>query len=490
MQRTTLLLTLSLLCLGIARGADTSTTIIAVGDTARMPLHEIIAKGLPVLDINTVDGEEPTCDYVSAPAGCMGYGIANATKVPGKLVIYRLMDDVDSVMYDSGDYEKDASGMTIKMRGNTSAYDPKKPYKIKLQKKNDLLMRGVDSVYKDKEWLLLRDDYFSTLSGLKVNELVGMTWTPQHRYVNVVINGSYRGIYLLCEAIKRNPDCRLNVDKNCGFIFEHDAYWWNESVYVTSNKAPSYNYTFKYPDDEDILPEQLQYMQDLVTRYENSLTADNYPDLIDVRSFAGWCLVHDIEGTQDSGGANRFFTKYDTTLSTKIVMPLAWDFDMAERTTSAWSRSHVSHMTVLFNNSNRTFVAEFAALWRQVRGSLVNDFNEYMKAFRRSDQGIGLENSVPLDKLVYSRPISVLGYTTARAEWIRSRHTWLDKSINALNPVGDVNVDGKVDVSDATLLINELISDAAGCTIAADVNSDGQINISDAITLVTMLLQQ
>jgi hypothetical protein len=486
MKKTTFLL--MLLCASMAF-ADTSTTIIAVGDTTQMPLQTIIAKGLPVMCFETVDAEEPTCDYVTAPAGCMGAGIANATKVPGRLVIYQLVDDVDSVLYDSGNYEKDVSGMTIKIRGNTSAYDAKKPYKIKLQKKKDLLFRDVDSVYKDKEWLLLRDDYFTTISGLKVNEMVGMTWTPQHHFVNVVINGSYRGIYLLCEAIKRNPDCRLNVDKNSGFIFECDPYWWNESVYVRSNKHPSYNYTFKYPDEDDITEDQLAYMQTLVNRYEASLTANNYPDLIDVRSFAGWCLVHDIEGTQDSGGANRFYTKYDTTDASKIVMPLAWDFDMAEHTTSAWSRSHTSHMNTLFNNSNRAFVGEFAALWRKVRGTLTSEFSNYMKEFRRSAEGIGVDNSIPLDKLVYNRPISVLGFTTARATWITNRRTWLDNAINALNPLGDVNVDGQVNITDITILINALLNNTEDKVYAGDVTEDGAVNISDVIALISQVVE-
>ena len=118
---------------GLELKADTSS-MIAVGDTM-IVLDDIISKGLPVLYIQTVDSEEPTCDYVSAPAGCMGKTIANATKVPGRMIIYQWLDEMDSVLYDSGDYEKDVSGMTIKIRGNTSAYYEKKPYKIKLQKK-------------------------------------------------------------------------------------------------------------------------------------------------------------------------------------------------------------------------------------------------------------------------------------------------------------------------------------------------------------------
>jgi len=471
-----------------ATAGNTATTLVKVGESTSVTLANLIAKGLPVMCVETVDQEEPTCDYVSAPAGCMGAGIANATKVHARMLVYNRVDGVDSVMYDSGDYEKDVSGLTIKLRGNTSAYDVKKPYKIKLQKKFDLLFGGNDSIYKDKEWLLLRDDYLTTTAGMMVNELVGMTWTPRHHFVNVVINGSYRGVYLLCESVKRNPDCRLNVDKLSGYIFECDPYWWNETVYVLSSRRPSYNYTFKYPDDEDITEEQLAYMQSLVTAYEASLNNATYTDYIDVRSFAGWCLVHDIMGTNDSGGANMFYTKYDTTAASKIVMPLAWDFDMSYRTTSAWSRSHVRQMDKLLASANRKFVDEFVALWRAVGSTLVADATSYMTAFRQSPEGVGLNNSFLLDQMVYNRSSSVYNHTAGCISWMTTRQAWLNTAINALSPLGDVNIDGKVNINDVTSLINLLLNGNPERYHSADVNQDGTANISDVTTLINQLL--
>ena len=141
-----LLMVLMLVC-STAAHADTSTEIVNVGPS-QMTLSGIIGYGLPVLCIETVDGEEPTCERVYAPAGSWGSTI-NSEKVPGRMVMYNRVNGGDSVIYDSGDYEKNVSGMTIRVRGTTSALGDKKPYKIKLQKKFDLLMRGVDSVYKD-----------------------------------------------------------------------------------------------------------------------------------------------------------------------------------------------------------------------------------------------------------------------------------------------------------------------------------------------------
>ena len=66
--------------------------------------------GLITVDITTVNGEIPTCDYASAPEGSMGETCINQTKVHCRIVIY----DHDNVLYDSGEYEKGVSGATIK----------------------------------------------------------------------------------------------------------------------------------------------------------------------------------------------------------------------------------------------------------------------------------------------------------------------------------------------------------------------------------------
>lgn len=490
MRRSILFIVLSFLLQGssLLALADTSSMMINVGDSTQMSLSSIISRRLPVLCIETVDGEEPTCDYVSAPSGCMGASVANATKVPGRLRVYRRIGGKDSVAYDSGDYVKDVSGMTIKIRGNTSAYDPKKPYKIKLQKKFDLLFGGNDSVYKDKEWLLLRDDYLTSTIGFVVNELVGMPWTPRHHFVNLVVNGSYRGVYLLCESVKRNPDCRLVVDKMCGYIFEFDPYWWNEDVYVLSSRRPSYNYTFKYPDSDDITEEQLAYMQSLVTAYELSLKNGTYTSYIDVRSFAGWCLVHDLMGTKDAGGTNMYYTKYDTTATSKMVMPLAWDFDMAFRTTSAWSSSHIEHFNKLFNSTNHAMKGEFAALWREIRNTIVADSKAILKDFSNSEEGTGVVLSADLDKLVYGRNITVAGRVYSFNNWIATRHTWIDNAVTAMTPLGDVNVDGALNIGDVTYLINLLLNNDTENDYAGDINVDGFVNIADVTTLINMLL--
>ena len=119
-----------------------SFSIFLVSNTCQaQTLEEALGYGLPVVVVNTVNGEEPTAERVVAPEGCLGKSIINATKVPGRVRIYN-PGDAENPIFDSGEYAENISGMTFKIRGNTSAKRPKNPFKIKLQTTADLLMRG------------------------------------------------------------------------------------------------------------------------------------------------------------------------------------------------------------------------------------------------------------------------------------------------------------------------------------------------------------
>ncbi len=388
----------------------------------------VIASGLPILYIETIEREEPTFDIVSAPEGMAGAGITNATKVPGRVYIV----EGGAIVYDSGDYVKKSSGMTVKVRGNTSAYASKKPYKIKLEKKGDMLTRG-DSKYEDKNWILIKDESLKYKIGFKVNELVGLQWTPSYKYVNVIFNGEYRGLYMLSESVERNTDCRLNVKKT-GYIFELDAYWWNEDRYFPSGFDPKMNYTYKYPDTDDLTEEQNTYISDYVTLAEASLLDGSYSSYIDIDSFASWMLGHDILGNTDGAGSNWFFTKYDNTSDTKIMMGPLWDFD-AIMSSTTWDSAHMRYwFSSLFNNVNKAFVHEYKQKWAVLRPTIFDDLTSHLNTFAASEEGISFNNSIVLDNTRWSTSNNSVSERVDNANsWFANRATWLDYRINLLD---------------------------------------------------------
>lgn len=64
-------------------------------------------------------------------------------------------------------------------------------------------------------------------------------------------------------------------------------------------------------------------------------------------------------------------------------------------------------------------------------------------------------------------------------------------SANVSMPVGDVNRDGFINVTDAVCVVNEILKPGIEDIdlVAADVNGDGIINITDAIMLINIILK-
>jgi hypothetical protein len=65
---------------------------------------------------------------------------------------------------------------------------------------------------------------------------------------------------------------------------------------------------------------------------------------------------------------------------------------------------------------------------------------------------------------------------------------WRDPSCINGNIMGDLNVDGFVDILDVIILVNHILSPATVELDGSDVNNDGDVNILDVITLVNIIL--
>lgn len=392
--------------------------------------QKLLDTGLPLVQIETVNHEELTCDYVSPPEGLWGATIRNSIKVPGRIVV---MKDT-TVLYDSKEYEKGNSGMTIKIRGNTSAYTDKKPYKIKLEKKADLLFRGDDEKFKDKEWVLLKYDSLKALVGFKLNELMQMQWTPRFQFVNVMLNGDNKGLYMLVESVKRNNKCRLNVSDD-GYIFECDSYFWNEDVYFNLQLCSQMNYTFKYPDEDDVTEEQISYIQQYTDSLVDTVIWGNgpYDNYIDVDSWARWLLSHDILGTDIAAGSNIYITKYDNTSSSKLKMGNLWDFDNSYQKTNDWSQQHTFrnfYFPRLLENNNEKFKNAYRSLWGEIYPNVFSDMIGYLNEFEKSDIASSLDKSIIIDNIRWnSNFTSVSEELKVAKSWFSSRAIFLKNNI-------------------------------------------------------------
>ena len=164
----------------------------------------------------------------------------------------------------------------------------------------------------DKSWTLLANHLDKTLMrnivGLKISSLFEMKYTPACQSVDVMLNGEFKGNYLLCDQVKEGKG-RIEVtkmDENCtqepeitgGYVIAAD-YWLKEDnePYCESNKGVIYS--IKYPDEEDILPEQVDYIKNFFNLIEEEIY-NNKIDKIDIESFCKYLLIEDLWGNVEA----------------------------------------------------------------------------------------------------------------------------------------------------------------------------------------------
>lgn len=353
-------------------------------DHSQELLESLLAIDLPLIVVETENIQDPTGDLVVAPPGCAGASVINNNYVNGRLCIIQRGD----TLYDSGEYKKDRTGMSIKIRGNMSSYRDltRASYKLRLQRKAGLFDKETGSL--SNEWY--GDDFilinytssndFRNHVGRHVAKVVGFPWEPASRYVNLFMNGEFRGLYILSEPVDRREDhVDVSVD---GFILEDDAYWWSAEGHVihTSKLATPMAYTFKYPDDKDISEGYVEAVKNYMEEVEVAIYGgQDLSGVIDLQSFVDWLFAHDVLGTWDALGANIFLFKKDWASQSLLQMGPLWDFDSAFNVENVWCTMHNRSDGAFYYNEllkREDFVAMYQKRWDEVGASL---YDEAMK---------------------------------------------------------------------------------------------------------------
>lgn len=227
--------------------------------------------------------------------------------------------------------------MGIRGRGNSTWTWPKKPWKVKLDSKAEIL--GMPA---DKEWALLANYSDRTLLrnivAMKLSEMCGFSWTPRIRSVEVYLNDEYQGVYTICEH-KKISSSRVNIDVvgegdnsgdalTGGYYLEieeaqdADVCWW------TSMGVP-----MMFSDPEEPTDAQIQYIKDLFADFEATLQGDDFDDpkkgyaaYIDVKSFIDFYIVQELTKNVDGNVRKSSFITKER--GKKMEMYHLWDFDL------------------------------------------------------------------------------------------------------------------------------------------------------------------
>ena len=226
---------------------------------------------------------------------------------------------------------------TTRERGNASRGFPKKPWRIKFDKKQ----RVLDAPGKAKKWTLINNYGDKTLMrnllAFELSKRLGMPYTPYGTAVDVLLNGEYKGCYQLCDQVEVNKN-RVNIEEMTpqdnsgtaltgGYFIEIDAYADQEASHFYSNKSNPV--TIKSPEEDSITTQQKTYIRQRFNTMESSWNI-----YLDLNTFLRHFLVGELSGNTDTYWSVFMYKQRDDQM---FYTGPVWDFDLA------------------FENDNRTY---------------------------------------------------------------------------------------------------------------------------------------
>lgn len=228
---------------------------------------------------------------------------------------------------------------TIRERGNASRSFPKKPYRIKFANKHKVLGSKANA----KKWTLINNYGDKTLMrnqlAFELSRRFGLPYTPFCAYVDVILNGDYKGCYQLCDQIEVRKN-RVDIEEMTpednsgealtgGYLIEADAYADQEPEQAMFWSVRGTGVTIKSPDEDEITPEQKEYI-----RAHYSAMEMNWRTYLDLNTFLRHFLVGEMSGNTDTYWSMYL---YKHRANDTLYVGPCWDFDLA------------------FENDNRTY---------------------------------------------------------------------------------------------------------------------------------------
>ncbi|MFZ5940914.1 MAG: CotH kinase family protein [Bacteroidota bacterium] len=247
--------------------------------------------------------------------------------------------------------------ISIKIRGESSAYFDKKSYTLETQTdsgtNNNVSLLGMPA---ENDWVL--NGPYSDKSMLRNILLYSLSnemglYAPRTRLCELILNDQYDGVYVLTELIKQdknrvdiaklNPEDVEGDELTGGYIFRVDKTTdMSASEYWTSAVAPPYtgawSNVFQYydPGYEDLASAQRSYLRGWLNKVEVNLKdaafddpVDSYYQYLDVGSFVNSLIVSEFGKEVDSYRYSCYFNKDKDSNGGKIVAGPLWDRNLA-----------------------------------------------------------------------------------------------------------------------------------------------------------------
>lgn len=238
--------------------------------------------------------------------------------------------------------------LAIQIRGSSSQALDKKGYKVTTVLADNVTNNNVSllGMPAENDWVLnglafdpslIRDYLAYNLSRQMGN------YAPRTQYCELVINGEYRGLYLLQEKIKADSN-RVNVLKitttdnagenlTGGYITKADKLTGGDPVAWSTvpYAGETVNYIHDLPKPEDVTIQQDTYIHSQFTNLQTAITANNssllngYTTTIDVPTFIDFMISNEFAANVDGYQLSTYFHK---DRNGKLRAGPIWDFNL------------------------------------------------------------------------------------------------------------------------------------------------------------------
>jgi len=446
--------------------------------------------------------------------------------------------------------------IALRYRGNSSFnLSPKKPYSFRTleqpfevsENKKKVSILGMA---KDNNWALIAPYADkSMIRDLLAFEIARpwMEYTPQGRLCELYLDGTYYGVYVLCEVVSKGKH-RLNLDDpgeegdalTGGYLMEvdiNDDITYVSKFHPVSTNGYPYNdryiqFQYKEPDYDEMTPAQVAYIKQAIDEMESAFAASTFRDpiigyrkYIDVTSFIDYQLVNELGHNVDAYRLSAKFYKRRDSEDPRFKMAI-WDMNLAfgnARHNYGYSTSNwvYNNNPVLYQNGDymipfwwyklsidAAYIIERNARWVQYRegnvrsdrlmatiDSLANELTCCGAEARNSQAWPRWGVWVWPNQYVATDFADEIAYIK---NWLTERVEWMDKKMGYTPPdppqpkpiKGDVNGDRQVTIADVNLLVDILLGQKVDKeTMArADVNGDNEVTVADFSAIIDIII--
>lgn len=356
----------------------------------------------------------------------------------------------------------------IRLRGYSSRHFEKAPYQLDfVDEEGNAAPAEVMGMSAHHEWAL-NGPYLdkSLVRNYMWYNLAGeiMEWAPNVRYCELIVDGDYRGLYLMVETITDGDDCRLDLSETeqnveaTGYLLRSDRsteldMGGERDVYTYLERMLTHTLEFivKFPKRSELDEELLHRIELDFAEFEKALYSYDYDyeeygywNYIDVDSFVDYYIINELSYNVDAG---RYSTYLYKDMSGKYKLAV-WDFNNScdnyiDDSFGPEGLDLHSRLLYFMLFKDEDFAARVLRRYEQLREGPLSE--EALMAYideTLAYLGPAVERNnerwaeamtqwsplIPEERNLYSHEEAV----EQLKDWLRERGAWLDENIHAL----------------------------------------------------------